>query len=90
MPSPVAMREGRLSAGALIVAPTPWPVHAPAIAPSTNPVGSWQNSRSPLRPKRTENPLRLETKFPSNLKVIWVVQMAKQKYSAFQNAQIGP
>jgi hypothetical protein len=45
---------------------------------------------SPLRPKRSENPLRLETKFPSNLKVIWVVQMAKQKYSAFQNAQIGP
>jgi hypothetical protein len=43
----------------------------------------------PLRAKKTENPLRLETKFLSNLKLIWVVQMAKQKYSAFQNRKSG-
>jgi hypothetical protein len=40
-------------------------------------------------PQGWENPLRLETKFPSNLKLIWVVQTAKQKYSAFQNNKSG-
>jgi hypothetical protein len=41
-------------------------------------------------PLGCKNPLRLETKFLSNLKLIWAVQMAKQKYSAFQNTQSGP
>ncbi len=40
--------------------------------------------------KGCKNPLRLETKFLSDLKLIWAVQMAKQKYSAFQNNKSGP
>jgi hypothetical protein len=39
-------------------------------------------------PSRKRNPLRLETKFLSNLKLIWAVQTAKQKIFCFSEQPI--
>jgi hypothetical protein len=49
----------------------------------------FDNGRGRRPPQGCENPLRLETKFLSNLNLIWAVQTAKRKYSAFQNSRSG-
>jgi hypothetical protein len=53
------------------------------------PSSSVDIGRGHRTPQGCGNPLRLETKFLSNLNLIWVVQTAKQKYSAFQNNRSG-
>jgi hypothetical protein len=40
------------------------------------------------RPQTPQNPLRVEANFTSHFNVIWVVQIARQKYSASHFPQI--